>query len=237
MYCSSLKKNKGFTMVEIVLVLVVLAILAAIIIPVTLSIVDSSRQAQIAIDAKDIWQSVQTSLNEQMATDKHYLRDTDNNNKRGAPMNEKEMDSDWTKIKAKFEDTTFAFDFSTYELSQRILKKIENEDSYQFIYFVCGRFYDYYLSENEMDKAYTSYMVIYKYFDDDKTYYYNGSDISNEWAFLSPASLNALSTSSDLRMNIGGKSIKVQLYSIKKLKKDGKTDSSGVLTYFKNNAS
>ena len=236
MYCCSLKKNKGFTMVEIIIVIVVLAILAAIIIPVTLSIVDSSRQAQKAIDAKDIWQSVQTSLNEQMAGDKHYLTDTENNNKRGAPMNEKEMDSNWQNIKAKFENTTFAFDFSSYELGKRILKKIENADSYKFIYFVSGRFYDYYISEDEMDKAYTSFLVIYRYFDDDKTYYYNGSEISNEWAFSSPASLSALSKSSNLQMSIGGKNIKVQLYCIKKLKNDGKTDNSGALTYFINNA-
>ncbi|MBR4776356.1 MAG: prepilin-type N-terminal cleavage/methylation domain-containing protein [Lachnospiraceae bacterium] len=230
-------RNKGFTLVELLIVLVILAILAAIIIPVTLSIIDNTDEVQIASDAKNIWNSVQTCMMEQLANDKNYLKkaaESDDTKNRGVPMNEKEMDEDYNKIDAKF-DGSYAFDFSSYELASRMLKKIDNADQMKFIYYASGRFIKYYLDEDNMDKAYTTYLVIFQYKDDDTTYYYDGKDLKEEWPLTTPSSIEELAAGNELFMNSKGQNISVQLYCVKKLDKNGNNDSSKAIAYLKKN--
>ena len=230
-------RNKGFTLVELLIVLVILAILAAIIIPVTLSIIDNTDEVLIASDAKNIWNSVQTCMMEQLANDKNYLKkaaESDDTKNRGVPMNEKEMDEDYNKIDAKF-DGSYAFDFSSYELASRMLKKIDNADQMKFIYYASGRFIKYYLDEDNMDKAYTTYLVIFQYKDDDTTYYYDGKDLKEEWPLTTPGSIEELAAGNELFMNSKGQNISVQLYCIKKLDKNGNNDSSKAIAYLKKN--
>ena len=54
--------NKGFTLVEFIVVMVILAILAAIIIPLALSHIDDAKKEQEFLDAKSFMTAIQTEL-------------------------------------------------------------------------------------------------------------------------------------------------------------------------------
>lgn len=61
------KNNKGFTLVELIVVLVILAILAAILVPALLGYIDKARQGQYAEEAHSIMVAAQAYETEQYA--------------------------------------------------------------------------------------------------------------------------------------------------------------------------
>lgn len=61
------KKNKGFTLVELIVVLVILAILAAILIPALLGYIDRAREKQDILDARNLLVATQAELTEYYA--------------------------------------------------------------------------------------------------------------------------------------------------------------------------
>jgi len=58
------KENMGFTLVEMIIVFVILAIVAAIVVPITLSFIDKSHESDVKMKAKNIMNSVQTEFNQ-----------------------------------------------------------------------------------------------------------------------------------------------------------------------------
>ena len=58
-------KNSGFTLVELIVVLVILAILAAILIPALLGYIDEARKKEDIVNAKALMTAIQTSLTEE----------------------------------------------------------------------------------------------------------------------------------------------------------------------------
>ncbi|MCR4649230.1 MAG: prepilin-type N-terminal cleavage/methylation domain-containing protein [Lachnospiraceae bacterium] len=56
------KQNKGFTLVELIVVLVILAILAAILIPALLGYIDRAREKQDILDARNLLMAAQAEL-------------------------------------------------------------------------------------------------------------------------------------------------------------------------------
>lgn len=61
------RKNKGFTLVELIVVLVILAILAAILVPALLGYIDKAREKQELLNAKNCLTAVQAELSERYA--------------------------------------------------------------------------------------------------------------------------------------------------------------------------
>ncbi len=61
------RKNKGFTLVELIVVLVILAILAAILVPTLLGYIDKAREKQELLNAKNCLTAVQAELSERYA--------------------------------------------------------------------------------------------------------------------------------------------------------------------------
>lgn len=64
MSMNTTRKNRGFTLVELIVVLVILAILAAILVPALLGYIDKAKKEKILLEAKDVWTASQAALSE-----------------------------------------------------------------------------------------------------------------------------------------------------------------------------
>ena len=68
------RKNHGFTLVELIVVLVILAILAAILVPALLGYIDKAREKQELLNAKACMTAIQAGLSEQYAINGDSLK-------------------------------------------------------------------------------------------------------------------------------------------------------------------
>ena len=67
------KEQKGFTLVEMIVVLVIIAILAAITIPALIKYIDKAKEKQIVIDARTAYLAAETAISEAYAAGKPDL--------------------------------------------------------------------------------------------------------------------------------------------------------------------
>lgn len=61
------ENNKGFTLVELIVVIVILAILAAILIPALLGWIDKAKEEQYALEARNVYLATQAQISEAYA--------------------------------------------------------------------------------------------------------------------------------------------------------------------------
>lgn len=67
-----MKKVKGFTLVELIVVMVILAILASLLIPSLVKYIDKSRKMQTIADAREVYTAAQTALTECYGRDSYF---------------------------------------------------------------------------------------------------------------------------------------------------------------------
>ena len=197
-------------MVEVIISLVIIVILAAIAIPVTLSIIKSSNEAEIAMDAKNIWSAVQTKFLDLQSRDEHWQSD---NAGMGIIINQGSPKIGGGKASFAKGDFKGAFiDISNLKVSESILSNIESQKNIETLYVCAGKYYQYY-TKDSIDYAYTVYLIVYKYNDSDIVYVYDGKNVTNEWPLTDPKSVNAFDIKkTDLKLN----DIYVQFYRLKK---------------------
>lgn len=68
------KEQKGFTLVEMIVVLVIIAILAAITIPALLKYIDKAKEKQVVIDARTAYLAAETAVSEAYAANTPDLK-------------------------------------------------------------------------------------------------------------------------------------------------------------------
>ena len=74
-----MKKNKGFTLVEVIVILVILAILAAVLIPSLTTYIDKAREKSITANARGAYVAAQAVASEQYGVNELYDWQIENN--------------------------------------------------------------------------------------------------------------------------------------------------------------
>ena len=189
--------NKGFTLVELIVVLVILAILAAILVPALLGYIDEAKLAQHKLNVKNVWTSAQTELVKLYAKNEYCKVDND----KQCVINRKDSSTKWTA--KDFWNSHINIDES--DVAKNIMEKCPDPC---MVMIGLGSAKEYY--NNDKKKAYTVYVICYQFEKDTQPFiWYNGEDISTDYPLVDFDTTN-------LKIKRNGEEIKLQFYCVKR---------------------
>lgn len=155
-----MKKKKGFTLVELIVVLAILAILAGMLVPALTGYIDKAKNRKYMLDAKQCMTAFQTKLVELYAEGK----DPRTINKSGNSGNNIDGDINWK---------------GTSE-AEEILDLIDKKQKPPYM-LIMGVGRDSVYRETEPYRSSTVYFVVYWENKDDQPLFFNGSEWTNEY--------------------------------------------------------
>jgi len=212
------QRNSGFTLVEVVIVVIIIAILAAIIVPITLGMINDSKEADAKLAAKEIMNAVQSEFNNLAANselwysiskEKGIILNKDRKNYGNGLYGDNGSGGVIDEFKNGF------ININNTIPVQNIFKKIENADKIDSLYVGAGNAYKYYSLE-EREKMYTAYVIIFQLKgDDEPVYFYDGKEISTKWPFSSPQ-IKDMATHDGQKFYLSDyNDVQLQLYALK----------------------
>lgn len=214
-------KNKGFTLVEIIVVFIVIAILAAIIIPIAFSIMDDSSETDNKLYAKTIMNAVQTEFNNLASNNEVWYSVK---GEMGIPLNKDRKNYGQTQYANQNEFKNGFINIGDTVPGKSILDKIEKSDEIYALYIGAGNTFEYFMSDQKYE-MYKIYIVIYQLKDEkQKVYFYDGKEVTTEWPFSSPNKNNTSQNGQAFYLK-NNPDIKIQLYALKIGKKNTGCDA------------
>lgn len=209
-----MKKNRGFTLVELIVVLIILAILAAVLVPALLGYIDKARNRKYLNNAKAALDAAQAQLVEEYARTGGSI--TVGKNILGATVStqaDTAIPDGCVYVQGRNED----IDARKSDFAKNVLTLIGKEDDPPFCFFVglgsnCGTDSSLNSGVSQHDK----YTVFYAYYKETKDaaplYFYNG-----EWSLKNPRYNNSSAIVSDRNVfktgSLKGKRIQYYLIS------------------------
>ena len=196
--------NRGFSLVELIIVLVILAILAAILVPSLIRYIDEAKNSQDMLDTKNLIVAAQSELSHL------YGESSSTSSNKHSVLTETYYESNDTQYNCFCKDSDFA---------KNILDKVGVSPAL----FVIGvGQYDVYVKgarkgipsnppviTNPRD-AYTVYFAAYKRDKDSKTLFYDGE----KWTENNPLGNNTLQNYGRNKITINGVVLYLQYYEI-----------------------
>ncbi|MGN0700893.1 MAG: prepilin-type N-terminal cleavage/methylation domain-containing protein [Oscillospiraceae bacterium] len=157
-YLRRCKDRKGFTLVEVIIVLVIIAILSAVLIPSLSGYIDRANKAKYMLAAKNCMKAMQIELSEMYA--------------------EKISPFDIKGIKTCGKSENLDVSFIGTDFAKEVLQTADDEP--YILLFGLGN-YKTYISTSERSKAYTVYFVAYVRDQNSRPIYFNGSEWTTKY--------------------------------------------------------
>lgn len=187
---SERNNNQGFTLVELIVVIVILAILAAILVPALLGYIDKAKKQQDILKAKNCLTAAQTELVSLYA--------------KGTPLQDcvKDADKDTNKESGKVVDMIFKMDSPI----RRHILAAADDDPYMLL--IGTGSYEAYHNTPQEHYAYTVYFVAYWPTKESDILFFDGTGWTNEYPWKADGGDNNI-------FEVNGQKIKMQFSFIK----------------------